>query len=176
MANGRPMYVLSFLTGSELYSGTTPATTSCRSPRVTGSRRRRRREQETMVHTHRRAERVELPRVSHNLCVVLERGRLQPHSNTLQNTVFGQMLPFTFAGWYSLSNGDRQPQPTQFDSNGNPPLELFSYPVTYQLSSSTSPFQIAFRSSSLNNPIACGGTSSNPIDCFTIGAGLQGQH
>jgi hypothetical protein len=53
------------------------------------------------------------------------------------------------------------------DQNGAPPLELFSYPPSYQLSGGTSPFQIAFTSSSLSNPIACGGSQTNPIDCFT---------
>jgi hypothetical protein len=84
----------------------------------------------------------------------------------LQNTLFGKMLPFTFAGWYSLSNGTVGAT-YSFDSNGNPPLQLFNPAVTYQLSGSSSPFQIAYTSSSLNSPIACGGSSTSPIDCFT---------
>jgi hypothetical protein len=84
----------------------------------------------------------------------------------IENTLFGQLLPFTFAGYLNLQAGTTS-STYGFDSNGNPPLELFNYPPAYQLDGGTSPFQIAFTSSSLNSPIECGGSSTSPIYCFT---------
>jgi dolichyl-diphosphooligosaccharide--protein glycosyltransferase len=84
----------------------------------------------------------------------------------LQNTLFGQMLPFTFAGFWNLATGTIH-YTWGVDSNGNPPLQLFNSPSTFQLSGSTSLFQEVFASNSLQNPIACGGTSQYPVDCFT---------
>jgi dolichyl-diphosphooligosaccharide--protein glycosyltransferase len=84
----------------------------------------------------------------------------------LQNTLFGEMLPFTFSGFWNLATGTIH-DTWAVDSNGNPPLQLFNAPYTFQLSGSTSPFQEVFASNSLQNPITCGGTSSYPVDCFT---------
>jgi len=84
----------------------------------------------------------------------------------VQNTLFGQMLPFTAAGYWNIATGTLHTS-WGVDTNGNPPLQLYNSPSTFQLSGSTSPFQIAFSSSSLQNPITCGGTSQYPINCFT---------
>ena len=84
----------------------------------------------------------------------------------VQNTLFGQMLPFTSAGFWNLATGTIHDS-WGVDSNGNPPLQLFNSPSTFQLTGSASPFQEVFASNSLQTPITCGGTSSNPIDCFT---------
>lgn len=84
----------------------------------------------------------------------------------LQETLFGQMLPFTSAGYWNIATGTIH-DTWGIDSNGNPPLQLFNSPYTFQLSGSTSPFQEVFASSSLQTPLVCGGTSQYPIDCFT---------
>lgn len=77
--------------------------------------------------------------------------------SAIQNTLFGQMLPFTFAGFLSLTNQSSGLTPTySLDSNGNPPLELFNSPYSFQLNGGTSPFKIVFHSSSLDQPITCG--------------------
>jgi dolichyl-diphosphooligosaccharide---protein glycosyltransferase len=84
----------------------------------------------------------------------------------LNNTLFGQMLPFQEAGFYNLADGTLS-STWSIDSNGNPPLQLFNSPFNFQLSGSNSLFQEAFYSSSLANPITCGGQAQYPIGCFT---------
>ena len=83
----------------------------------------------------------------------------------LGNTVFGQMLPFQFAGYYDLRNQTGGPGPTYaLDPNsGAPPIQLFSAPYSFALNNATSPFEIAFHSSSLDNPIAC----QTSVSCFS---------
>ncbi|MBI3022892.1 MAG: hypothetical protein HYY68_04085 [Thaumarchaeota archaeon] len=80
----------------------------------------------------------------------------------LQNTLFGQMLPFTFAGYYNYGSQGLTPQ-WQLDQNGNPPLQLYNAPVRFQYPAGGSPFRIAFASSSLSDPINCG----SGVSCFT---------
>ena len=84
----------------------------------------------------------------------------------LNNTLFGQMLPFQEAGFYNLAAGTLSSS-WSVDSNGNPPLQLFNPPYDFQLSGSNGLFQEAFYSNSLANPITCGGSSQYPIGCFT---------
>ena len=84
----------------------------------------------------------------------------------LQNTLFGQMIPFTSAGFWNIAAGTLHDS-WGVDSNGNPPLQLFNSPATFQLSGTGAPFQEVFASDSLANPITCGGTSHDPIQCFT---------
>jgi dolichyl-diphosphooligosaccharide--protein glycosyltransferase len=167
MADGRPVYVLSFITGSLLYSGTTPAYYTLQIPSgngfTAGGGDESKKQWFIRISGLNETTYLECPNISTS-CTNVDDFNLTPY--TLQNTLFGQMLPFTFGGWYNLANGSVSATYT-FDSNGNPPLQLFSYPITYQLGSSTGPFQVAFASNSLSNPIACGGSSSNPIDCFT---------
>jgi dolichyl-diphosphooligosaccharide--protein glycosyltransferase len=167
MGNGRPVYVLTFLTGSELFSSTTPAYYTLQIPAgngfTAGGGDESKKQWFIRIAGLNESNYLECPSIS-TTCANVDDFNLTP--NTLQNTLFGQMIPFKFAGWYSLSNGTVSAT-YAFDSNGNPPLELFSPSITYQLSGSSSPFQIAFTSSSLSSPIACGGSSSSPIDCFT---------
>ncbi len=84
----------------------------------------------------------------------------------VQDTLFGQMLPFTAAGYWNIATGTIH-DTWGVDSNGNPPLQLFNSPLSYQLSGTGAPFQLAFASNSLTNPITCGGDSQYPINCFT---------
>ena len=168
MGDGRPVYVLSFITGSLLYSGTTPEYYTLQIPSgsgfTAGGGDESKKQWFIRIAGLNESQFLECPSVGGSVCTNVDDFNLTPY--TLQNTLFGQMLPFKFAGWYNLANGTVG-STYSFDSNGNPPLQLFSYPPDYQLSGGTSPFQISFTSSTLNNPIACGGTSSSPIDCFT---------
>jgi dolichyl-diphosphooligosaccharide--protein glycosyltransferase len=70
---------------------------------------------------------------------------------TLSTTLFGQMLPFTFAG-YLNDQGRIIPNYTP-NTNGGPPLQVFSYPYHFQLSQGpNSLFRIAYFSPSLTGP------------------------
>lgn len=81
------------------------------------------------------------------------------------NTVFGQMLPFQFAGYYDLQNQTATVTSRySLDSRtGAPPLQLFYAPYAPSLTGGTSPFKIVFHSSSLDNPLACG----TGVSCFS---------
>jgi dolichyl-diphosphooligosaccharide--protein glycosyltransferase len=81
------------------------------------------------------------------------------------DTVFGQMLPFQFAGFYDLYNSTAAVTPNYSldSSTGAPPLQLYYSPYYFQLNGGTSPFQIVFHSSSLDNPLACG----SQVSCFS---------
>ena len=83
----------------------------------------------------------------------------------LSSTVFGQMLPFTFSSYYDLQNQTGGPGPTYAldPTSGAPPIQLFSAPYSFALDNASSPFEIAFHSSSLDNPIAC----QTSVSCFS---------
>ena len=84
-------------------------------------------------------------------------------------TTFGQMLPFHFAGFYDLQNASATVTQTySLDATtGAPPLQLYYAPYYFTLNGGTEPFQIVFHSSSLDSPLACGGSASSPISCFS---------
>ncbi len=87
----------------------------------------------------------------------------------LTNTVFGQMLPFTFAGYYDITNSTASVTSTYAldPNNGAPPLQLFASPYSFQLTGDTSPFQIVFHSSSLDTPLSCGAILGQSVACFS---------
>jgi len=80
-------------------------------------------------------------------------------------TVFGQMLPFQFAGYYDIYNSTATVTSAYSldSSTGAPPLQLFYAPYYFQLNGGTSPFQNVFHSSSLDSPLACG----SQVSCFS---------
>ena len=80
-------------------------------------------------------------------------------------TVFGQLLPFQFAGYYDLYNSTARVSTSYSldSSTGAPPLELFYSPYYFQSNGATSPFKIVFHSSSLDNPLSCG----SQVSCFS---------
>ena len=80
-------------------------------------------------------------------------------------TVFGQMLPFQFAGFYDLYNSTAAVTSNYSldSSTGAPPIQLYYAPYYFQLNGGTSPFKIVFHSSSLDNPLACG----SQVSCFS---------
>ena len=87
----------------------------------------------------------------------------------LTNTVFGQMLPFTFAGYYDLTNSSATVTQTYGldPTNGAPPIQLFASPYSFQLTGGTTPFNIVFHSSSLDNPLSCGAILGQSVACFS---------
>ncbi len=105
-------------------------------------------------------------------CLTVDDFNLTPYA--LQNSLFGQLLPFKLSGYlYSSSSGGTPSiafSPTYtFGTNGSPPIEAFSYPSSFRYpSNSTGPFRLAYVSPSLaaaeagNSP--CPG---NPqLQCF----------
>ena len=97
---------------------------------------------------------------------------LTPYAMT--NSLFGQLLPFSLAG-YLYTSGSGTSTSIQFStsytfgSNGGPPIEAFNYPSTFNFpSNSTGPFRLAYVSPSLaaaeagNSP--CPGDSA--LQCF----------
>jgi len=82
----------------------------------------------------------------------------------LTDTVFGQMLPFRFAGYFDLQN-QTSGVSTNYSldpTSGAPPVQLFATPYNFQLNG-TNQFKIAFHSSSLDSPIAC----FTGVTCFS---------
>jgi dolichyl-diphosphooligosaccharide--protein glycosyltransferase len=83
----------------------------------------------------------------------------------LTDTVFGKMLPFTFAGYFDVHNSTATVTSTYSldPTTGAPPIQLFSAPYFFQLNGGADPFQIVFHSSSLDSPLACGSS----VSCFS---------
>lgn len=81
---------------------------------------------------------------------------------TLQNTLFGQMLPFQFTGY--ISRQGQLTQAYQLDNTTQaPPIQAFGYPYTFHFpKSGPGPFRIAYYSPSLANPSSCGSNAG----CF----------
>jgi dolichyl-diphosphooligosaccharide--protein glycosyltransferase len=168
MADGRPVYVLTFITGSLIQFSSSQQYYTLQIPAgsgfTAGGGDESKKQWFIAISGLNNTQYLECPQAQGTTCTGVDGFNLTPYA--IQNTLFGQMLPFTFAGYYNLATGGTSTT-YAFDSNGNPPLELFNYPPSYQLNGGTSPFQIAFTSSSLNSPIQCGGSSSQPIYCFT---------
>jgi dolichyl-diphosphooligosaccharide---protein glycosyltransferase len=91
----------------------------------------------------------------------------------VQNTLFGQLLPFKQAG-YLYQSGTGSSATIQFsqsynDQNGAPPIEAFAYPSSFNYpSNSPGPFRLAYASPSLSlaeqNQSPCAGNSR--FQCF----------
>jgi dolichyl-diphosphooligosaccharide--protein glycosyltransferase len=91
----------------------------------------------------------------------LEPDGFTPTPNTLENTLFGRLLPFKFAGYFDLQT-QTIVQQYKLDRNNNPPWLLFNAPYSFQFPKDGSPFRIAFSSSSLSNPVTC----ASGVSCF----------
>ena len=114
------------------------------------------------------SEFLECPNITPS-CPNVDDFNLTPYA--VQNTLFGQLLPFQLAGFLvstTSSSGTSQVtlDPTYtFGTNGIPPVEAFTYPGVYNYgSNSTGPFRLAYASPSMNSPTACPGNSQ--INCF----------
>jgi hypothetical protein len=106
------------------------------------------------------------------VCESVDDFNLTPYAMT--NSLFGQLLPFTSAG-YIYESGSGSSTSIQFSStytfssNGAPPLQAFNYPSTFNYgSNSTGPFRLAYVSPSLANAVngnsPCPGNSN--LQCF----------
>lgn len=105
-------------------------------------------------------------------CQSVDDFNLTPYA--LKNSLFGQLLPFTLAGYlYTSGSGSSASlafsTTYQFSSNGAPPVQVFNYPTYFTYNStSTGPFRLAYVSPSLN--AAVNGQSPCPynsnLQCF----------
>ena len=105
-------------------------------------------------------------------CQSVDDFNLTPYA--MQNSLFGQLLPFKLAGYvYTSGTGSSASiafSPTYtFSSNGAPPIEAFSYPSSFSYgSNSTGPFRLAYVSPSLaaavNGNSPCPGNPN--LQCF----------
>ncbi len=113
------------------------------------------------------SEFLECPAISPS-CENVDDFNLTPYA--LNDTIFGQMLPFKLAGFIvSTSNSTTSSvslSPTyQFGTNGAPPIEAFKYPLSYTYpTNDTGPFRLVYASPSMSTPFACPGNSQ--ISCF----------
>jgi dolichyl-diphosphooligosaccharide--protein glycosyltransferase len=88
---------------------------------------------------------------------------------TLQNTLFGKMLPFQLAGYVVAdSSGATSVVPTyQPNANGAPPIQAFTYPYSFNFpSAGTGLFKLAYASPSLATPTPCSSVNGQTINCF----------
>ncbi|MGD0511519.1 MAG: hypothetical protein ABSA33_06825, partial [Candidatus Micrarchaeaceae archaeon] len=146
MSQGRPTYVLTFLTGSLIPSVLLPGVTqnsnlsaseyySLQIPAGSGF---------TAGGGDESKKQWFIAISGENASTYIEPApdgfNLTPYA--LQNTLFGLMLPFTSAGYWNIAAGTLHDS-WGTDSNGNPPLQLFNSPTTFQLSGTGSPFQEA---------------------------------
>ena len=105
-------------------------------------------------------------------CTSIDDFNLTPYA--VQNSLFGQLLPFQLAGYlYTSSSGGTTnvgfSQTYTFGTNGAPPIEAFGYPGSFNYpSNSAGPFRLAYVSPSLpaaeNNNSPCPGNSQ--LQCF----------
>jgi dolichyl-diphosphooligosaccharide--protein glycosyltransferase len=158
MGHGRPTYVLMFLTGSQISLGGTsyyvlqlPAGASGFTPGGGDESKK-----QWFI-------RISGQNETQFLWPAPDDFNLSPIA--LSSTVFGKMLPFTFAGYYDLQNQTGGVSQTYaLDPNtGAPPIQLFASPSSFLLQGGTNQFQIVFHSSSLDNPISCG----SGVSCFS---------
>jgi dolichyl-diphosphooligosaccharide--protein glycosyltransferase len=106
---------------------------------------------------------LECPKISTS-CQNVDDFNLTPYA--VKNTLFGQLLPFQFAGFLiSSSSSVNLVQSYTFGPNGTQPVMAFSYPhvPTYGTNSS-GPFRLAYASPSLASPETCPYNSN--FNCF----------
>ncbi|MDA4128454.1 MAG: hypothetical protein OK422_03195 [Thaumarchaeota archaeon] len=173
MADGRPAYILLFLVGSvvplngqQYYVLQVPAGSGF----TAGGGDESKKQWFIRIGGLNESDYLECATVSAS-CPSQDDFNLTPQA--VSNTLFGQMLPFTQAGYVVTSTSNTATvSPTyqqQQTSNGGtaPPIEAFNYPSTFNFpKDGPGPFRIAYSSPSLASPVPCGGTSSQPISCF----------
>jgi dolichyl-diphosphooligosaccharide--protein glycosyltransferase len=178
MGDGRPTYVAIFITGSEVplqsSNGTSTYYYILDVPSgggfTPGGGDESKKQWFIRIGGLNESEFLECPTISAS-CENVDDFNLTPYA--LQNTLFAQLFPFKFAGYIvSESNsttgqsGVSLLQTYQFGTNGAPPIEAFSYPLSYTYpSSSTGLFRLAYASPSISNPYACPGDSQ--LTCFS---------
>jgi dolichyl-diphosphooligosaccharide--protein glycosyltransferase len=157
MAHGRPVYVLTFITGSLLGSSGQQQYYSLQIPSgggfTAGGGDESKKQWFIRIGGLNETKYLQPPPDDFNLTPL-----------ALQGTLFGKLLPFTFAGYLDTSSTSASISPTYaLGSNGSPPLQLFSAPFNFQFGLNSTPFRVVFHSSSLDHPTQC---SSN-AQCFS---------
>ena len=188
IAGDRPAYVLIFLTGSVLPTGQANACSETTGycyvlqvPSGTGfvagggdesKKQWFMRIGNTPQHPINESQLLECPALSVT-CENIDDFNLTPYA--VQNTLFGQLLPFQFAGFLvsgTSSTGSASINllsSYQFGPNGSLPIEAFSYPYTPTYgTTSTHFFRLAYSSPSLaaatNNNSPC--PTNSQLQCF----------
>ena len=175
MSDGRPTYIAIFITGSVVQLQGSSGTTSnyyildqpSGSGFTPGGGDESKKQWFIRIGGLNESEFLECPAISPS-CENVDDFNLTPYA--LNNTIFGQMLPFKLAGFIvstsnSTSSSVSLSQTYQFGTNGAPPIEAFSYPLSYTYpTNSNGPFKLVYVSPSMGNPFACPGNSQ--ITCF----------
>lgn len=157
MAHGRPVYILTFITGSILGQSGQQQYYSLQIPSGGGF----------TAGGGDESKKQWFIRIGE----LNESEYLQPQPDdfnltpfALQNTLFAHLLPFTIAGYLDTSSSSQSISPTySLGTSGVPPLQLFAAPYNFQFGPNSSPFRIVFHSSSLAHPTQC----ANNINCFS---------
>jgi dolichyl-diphosphooligosaccharide---protein glycosyltransferase len=168
ISGGRPTYILSFITGSvvplsstntQYYVLQVPAGNGF----TAGGGDESKKQWFIRIGGLNESQFLECPAITPN-CLNIDDFNLTPYA--VSNTLFGQMLPFQFAGFLVQQSNSVNVSPTYtFGTNNSPPIEAFTYPgsPTYG-SNSTGPIRLAYASPSLGTPFACPGNTA--IACF----------
>jgi dolichyl-diphosphooligosaccharide--protein glycosyltransferase len=187
MGKGRPTYVAIFVTGSIFPVSTSSGTSSqyyimqvpSGSGFTAGGGDESKKQWFIRIGNMSESKYLECPGLSANEltsagqpCQSVDDFNLTPYA--IQNSLFGQLLPFKLAGYlYTSGSGSSASiafsQSYTFGSNRAPPIEAFTYPSSFKYSSnSTGPFRLAYVSPSLS--LAEQGSSPCPgnsqLQCF----------
>jgi len=179
IAGDRPAYVLLFLTGSVIPTGQANAcsesTGECYILQVpsgngfiAGGGDESKKQWFIRIGGLNESQLLECPALSVS-CENLDDFNLTPYA--IQDTLFGQLLPFQFAGFLvsgTSSSGTASinlVSSYEFGPNGTLPIEAFAYPYTPTYGpSSTTDFRLAYSSPSLANPYTC--PTNSQVQCF----------
>jgi len=179
IAGDRPAYVLIFLTGSVIPTGQANAcsqtTGECYILQVpsgngfiAGGGDESKKQWFIRIGGLNESQLLECPAITTS-CQNIDDFNLTPYA--IQNTLFGQLLPFQLAGFLVSSSTSASGSSIdlvstyQLGPNGTLPIEAFSYPYspTYG-STSTSDFRLAYSSPSLASPYTC--PTNTQVQCF----------
>jgi dolichyl-diphosphooligosaccharide--protein glycosyltransferase len=180
IAGDRPAYVLIFITGSLIptgqANGCSESTGECYVLQVpvgsgftAGGGDESKKQWFIRIGGLNESQLLECPTLSAS-CTSVDDFNLTPYA--VQNTLFGQLLPFQLAGFLVSATSSSGTQSInlvssyQIGPNGTLPIEAFSYPYqpTYGVNS-TGPFRLAYSSPSMANPYTC--PTNTSITCFS---------
>ncbi len=188
MGEGRPTYVAIFITGSiiPIENTTTQSTTNyyvLEQPSggglVPGGGDESKKQWFIRIGGLNESEFLECPSLNAidsagQACQNVDDFNLTPYA--LNNTLFGEMLPFKNAGYVIPSSSETTAvcggifycnfySTYQQSSSGYPTYQLYSSPLNYTFpSNSTGPFRLAYTSPSMNTPFQCPGDPN--LSCF----------
>ncbi|HXW36699.1 MAG TPA: STT3 domain-containing protein [Nitrososphaerales archaeon] len=168
MAGDRPAYVILFLTGSVFQDPSTgtsyyllqvPAGTGF----TAGGGDESKKQWFIRIGGLNESQLLECVNVSSS-CPTIDDFNLTPYA--IQNTLFGQLLPFQFADFLvPESSGVQLSSTYEFGPNGTLPVEAFAYPFSPTFPyNSTGPIKLAYASPSMASPETCPGNPN--YNCF----------